>query len=80
MHVDGPSGRVVGEGTGPSWEQVQRMLTLGAGDLQVKRVGKAAADAQRERDSDEVLLAAGIKPGDPRLYVDAEQATSEPPR
>ena len=73
VHVDGPSGRVRGEGTGPSWEQVQRMLTLGARDLDARRASKASADAQREREADEVLLAAGILPGDPSLYADADQ-------
>ena len=77
VHVDGPSGRVRGEGTGPSWEQVQRMLTLGARDLDERRVSRAAADAEREREADEILLAAGISPGDPALYIDADQATSE---
>ena len=77
IHVDGPSGRVRGEGTGPSWEQVRNMLTLGAGDLDALRSGKAAADAEREREADDILLASGIQPGDPRLYVNAEQATPE---
>ena len=77
VHVDGPSGRVRGEGTGPSWEQVQRMLTLGGRDLDARRGAKASADAEREREADEVLLAAGIQPGDPKLYVNAEEATSE---
>ena len=77
IHVDGPSGRVRGEGTGPSWDQVRRMLTLGAGDLDAQRSAKAAGDAERERDADNILLASGIQPGDPRLYVNAEQATQE---
>jgi hypothetical protein len=77
VHVDGPSGRVRGEGTGPSWEQVRNMLTLGAADLDSRRSAKAASDAQREREADDILLAAGIQPGDERLYVNAEQATPE---
>lgn len=72
IHVDGATGRVRGEGTGPSWEQVSRMLVLGAGDLDALRSDKAAADARREREADQVLLAAGIQPGDESLYVDAE--------
>ena len=75
IHVDGPSGRVRGEGTGPSWDQVQRMLTLGAGDLDAQRAAQAATDAELERDADNILLQAGIQPGDARLYVNAEQAT-----
>ena len=78
VHVDGPSGRVRGEGTGPSWDQVRRMLLQGAGDLDARRASKASADAQREEDVDEVLLAAGIKPGDPSLYVTADGTPVEP--
>lgn len=78
IHVDGPSGRVRGEGTGPSWRQVQRMLLQGAGDLDARRTSKAAGDAARERDADEALLAAGIRPGDPSLYVQADGTTVEP--
>lgn len=72
VHVDGASGRIRGEGTGPSWHQVRRMLLQGAGDLDARRASKAAPDAQREEEVDEVLLAAGIKPGDPSLYVRAD--------
>lgn len=72
IHVDGPSGRVRGEGTGPNWEQVRRMLMLGAGDLDQQRSAKAAADAQRDREADEILLSAGIQPGDPSLYAGAD--------
>ena len=79
VHVDGPSGRVRGEGTGPSWEQVQRMLVLGGRDLDARRASMADADADREREADDVLLAAGIKPGDPQLYVSAEGSSTEPP-
>lgn len=80
IHVDGASGRIRGEGTGPNWEQVRRMLTLGAGDLDARRSSKAAGDAQREREADEILLAAGIQPGDRSLYVNAEGDAVEPPR
>jgi hypothetical protein len=79
IHVDGQSGRVRGEGTGPSWEQVQRMLLRGAGDLDARRGGeagrKAAADARREQEVDQVLLAAGIEPGHPSLYTRADGTT-----
>jgi hypothetical protein len=80
VHVDGASGRVRGEGTGPNWAQVERMLLQGAGDLDAQRAGagrKAAADAEREQEVDRVLLAAGIEPGDPSLYTRAD-GTVEP--
>jgi hypothetical protein len=83
VHVDGPSGRVRGEGTGPSWEQVRGMLLRGADDLDARRANgsgrKAAADARREQDVDQVLLAAGIEPGHPSLYARADGTTVEPP-
>lgn len=81
VHVDGPSGRVRGEGTGPNWHQVQRMLLQGAGDLDARRGAgrKAAADMRREQDVDQVLLASGIEPGDPSLYTRADGTVLEPP-
>jgi hypothetical protein len=80
IDVDGPSGRVRGEGTGPSWQQVAKMLLQGIGDVAAQRSSKAAADAQREREADAVLLAAGIKPGDPTLYPTAGESPDEPAR
>lgn len=79
IHVDGETGRIRGEGTGPNWEQVRRMLVLGAGDLDARRSSKAAGDAQREREADNILLTAGIEPGDPSLYVNAEGESVERP-
>jgi hypothetical protein len=82
VHVDGPSGRIRGEGTGPSWHQVVRMLLQGAGDLDARRIAagaRADADARREDEVDGVLLAAGIEPGDPSLYTRADGTTVEPP-
>lgn len=73
VHVDGASGRVRGEGTGGSWEQVARMLADATGDLAYvggpRRGRRAAADLRREQDTDGALLAAGFLPGDERLYV-----------
>ena len=73
IYVDGPSGTVVGEGTGGSWEQVAAMLAQATGDLafvgeRTPRARKARRDARFERDTDAELLAAGIRPGDPSLY------------
>jgi len=53
--VEGRTGRVRGEGTGVSWAQVLDLL------------GRADADS-REARIDGELSAAGIGPGDPRLY------------
>ena len=65
VHVNATTGRVAGEGTASTWEQV------------VSLVSRAAADATRSRARngddriDEELMAAGILPGDPSLYPTA---------
>ena len=61
VHVNAATGRVAGEGTASTWEQV------------VSLVSRAAADATRSRAGlgdriDHELTAAGILPGDPSLY------------
>ncbi len=71
--IDGPSGRVKGEGTGMSWAQVARLLAQATGDLAYLsdtdlRKHKPGADADRETRADRELLAAGILPGDASLY------------
>lgn len=80
VYVDGTSGSVVGEGTASSWERVCEMVeeSVGDGALAASRRRAAArktraarrhlADRQREQRADDALLAAGITPGDPRLY------------
>lgn len=72
VHVDGPTGRVRGEGTSADWGAAQRMMREAAGDLDALRARKAASDAAREREVDEVLLDAGIQPGDPSLYPESD--------
>jgi hypothetical protein len=71
--VDGPTGTVKGEGTGGSWAQVANLLAQATGDLGFTAAGarrrrKARADVERESDIDAALLAAGVLPGDERLY------------
>ncbi len=65
--VDGPSGRVAGEGTATSWEQLAGLLGRASADA-----GHAAQARRRHgarlRDTDAELAAAGIEPGDPTLY------------
>jgi hypothetical protein len=62
--VDGRSGRVRGEGTGTTWEQVLNLLRQASDD---------ADDASREGRIDRELQAHGIEPGDPSLYRTADQ-------
>lgn len=73
VHVEGPSGTVMGEGTGLNWGQVSDLLVRSGDDHDAsarggRRVRKARRDAERERDTDAALLAAGFHPGDERLF------------
>lgn len=84
IHVDGPSGRVRGEGTGGDWAQVAQLLARATGDLAYvgtpsSGTRKARRDRQVERDTDAELLAAGILPGDESLYRRADGSWVGPP-
>ena len=72
--VDGQTGRIRGEGTGQSWRQVRELLAQSSGDAAFLTGGpsptKPKPDIEREADADRELLAAGILPGDARLYAD----------
>lgn len=80
--VDGASGAVIGEGAASNWGQVTSMLQQALGDAGLV-VGKGSrkagtsvkfrSDAQREERADRDLLAAGIHPGDARLYPKASE-------
>jgi hypothetical protein len=79
--VDGTSGRVVGQGTAPDWDQVLRLMTEAIDDralMAARRDSDARTrraerrkldDRAREARADEILMAAGIRPGDPSLYA-----------
>lgn len=71
VYVDGPSGRIRGEGTGQSLRQVAELLARSTGDpgfLTGAPARKPARDREQEAAVDRELLANGILPGDPRLY------------
>jgi hypothetical protein len=73
--VDGGTGRVKGEGTGMSWEQVARLLAQATGDVGFLADGESrrhrpVSDLDREARVDRELMAAGILPGDASLYPD----------
>lgn len=85
--VDGPSGRVVGEGAGASWRQVVDLLSRSVADQAIldtrpveprPRTPKRGNGAERAVAIDEALLAAGIGPGDPSLYPAASDERTEP--
>jgi hypothetical protein len=74
VYVSGPAGRVVGEGVAAGWEEVRTLVASAIADGTSSAEGrprprpKSSADAERELAVDQQLLAAGIPPGDPRLY------------
>jgi hypothetical protein len=69
-YVEGRTGRVRGEGTGQSWAQVAQLLARATGDATYlsARAAKPRRDTEVEAAVDRELMAAGILPGDPRLY------------
>jgi hypothetical protein len=79
VYVDGRTGRVRGEGTGQSWSHVADLLARASGDPRfvggAPRLPKPDRDAEVEALVDRELLAAGILPGDARLYGSDELAT-----
>ena len=86
IYIDGERGRVVGEGAASSWQQVATFLRQSledagydASDQQALRPSAAAAETGRDRADriDAELRAAGIEPGDPRLFLDRADAPAE---
>ena len=67
LHVDGATGAIVGQGSGHSWAQVASLLGRAVGDAATRAPARQRV-AESEADIDRRLLAAGITPGDPRLY------------
>lgn len=69
--VDGPTGRVIGEGAATSWRQVRDLMTQALDDMTITAgIAPTAVDDEvsREVRADRELMAAGIYPGDPSLY------------
>ena len=78
--VEGRTGRVQGEGTGMSWDQVAGLLAQATGDRAYLvadssgRPSKPESDVEREARVDRELLAAGVLPGDASLYPNGQPA------
>ena len=64
VHVDGATGRIVGEGSAGAWPQVVSLI-LDAADA------RAEPDGASRRRIDDALAAAGIGPGHPSLHPGA---------
>ncbi len=72
-YVEGSTGRVVGEGTALTWDQVLGLVATSSGDAALvsgvpRDQSKPSGDLRREEDVDRILLQAGILPGDPSLF------------
>jgi hypothetical protein len=79
VHVNATTGRVAGEGTASTWEQVVSLVSRAAADARRPRVGaKVEAESGHGDHIDQELTAAGILPGDPSLYPTAPPGDSGP--
>jgi hypothetical protein len=69
VYVDGAAGRIVGEGSMATWDQVVSLLGQARDDDAARGgTGRVAGDGAHRRDRDDAaLLAAGIGPGHPSL-------------
>lgn len=67
VHVDGASGRVIGEGSAGEWRQVLSLI-VDAGD-------DPAPDVEHRDRIDDALTAAGIGPGHPSLHPGEREET-----
>jgi hypothetical protein len=63
--VNNTNGEITGEGSAPTWAQVEDMMRRAIAD---DRHALRRSTSERKADVDEELTAAGIEPGDPRLY------------
>ena len=74
VYVSGAEGRVMGEGTASTWDQVRTLVSnaVADGTTAGTTAGRRRSKSDRERDAmvDRALANAGIEPGDPRLYPD----------
>lgn len=86
IYIDGQRGQVVGEGAAGSWQQVATFLRQSledagydATDQSALRPSAASAENGRDRADriDAELRAAGIEPGDPRLYPGRPDTTAD---
>jgi hypothetical protein len=75
--VDGSSARVIGEGTGATWAQVQSLLVHATGDEEERFGTSGGGAAATEARIDLELIAQGIGPSDPRLYGRTEALTPD---
>ncbi|MDH4170376.1 MAG: hypothetical protein OEW42_12390 [Acidimicrobiia bacterium] len=80
--VDGVSGTIVGEGAAASWNQVRDLLGQAMADSGLTPDGRRspaseATGVARDQRIDEELARAGIRPGDPRLFLPSAETETE---
>jgi len=68
VHVSGSTDRVVGEGTAATWGQVVSLVNRAFDDARATGPATRGTDDPLGPRIDRELTAAGILPGDPRLY------------
>ena len=72
VYVDGPSGRIVGEGAAGTWEHVSNLMHQALADAEIgkgrRRRGRLVPDVDRGVRVDRDLASAGIHPGHDSLY------------
>ena len=80
VYVSGLRGRIMGEGTASTWDQVRTLVANAVADgttgtptgtpngTSTGARRRSRADRERDADVDRALAKAGIEPGDPRLY------------
>jgi hypothetical protein len=75
VYISGPAGQVVGEGVAAGWEEVRTLVANAVADgtttppaAHSQPRPRSRADQIRDDAVDGQLRAAGIEPGDPRLY------------
>ena len=88
VFVDGPTGRVAGEGAAEAWPQIVSLVRDALADDQMGAAPRSNGAASslafrtngpdRGRRADDELSAAGIGPGHPSLYAPGDPAAGSP--
>jgi len=79
IYVNGPRGTVTGEGSAPTWPEVVSLLRDSLDDASAGGRGLDLRGDDREARADRALMASGILPGDPRLYLTSTDAAERLP-
>lgn len=76
VYVEGRTGRIAGQGTAATWEQVHDLMLQALGDRRSHGVESSSSRDNAVR-IDKELSAAGIGPGHPSLYPASEASDAE---